>query len=223
MKLTLLCNAGLSLETEHGMLLVDLPNESFPPFAALPEGTWHQILNREPPYHKVCGFWFTHAHPDHCDREKLRAYQRRWPEVPVFLPGWNHVRGRVEVGPFRISYQRMNHAPILDPPPHVISWIEAEGKSVYLAADAELNVEQHRAFIHGRTADAAFWNSMYLSRAETRALLRDASKQTYIYHMPTERPDADGLWRKLERNMERYGAELSNVKILDQIPAVIEL
>lgn len=223
MKLTLLCNAGLSLETKQGILLVDLPNEAFPPFAVLPEDMWHQILNREPPYHKVCGFWFTHAHPDHCDQEKLRAYQRRWPEIPIFLPEWKYVRGRVEVGPFRIEYQRMEHAPIPNPPPHVVSWIEVEGKSIYLAADAELNAERHGAFLNGRKADAAFWNSMYLSRPETRALLRDASRQNYIYHMPMERPDPDGLWRKLERNMERHGAELPHVTILDRIPVTMEL
>ena len=53
MKITLLCNAGLALETDDAMLLVDLPNAPLEPFYTLPEHTWQQILNREKSFDKV--------------------------------------------------------------------------------------------------------------------------------------------------------------------------
>ena len=87
----------------------------------------------------------------------------------------------------------MKHAPIPNAPAHVVTWIETGEGSVYLAADAELDPERHREVLKNRTADAAVWNSMYLSRPETRSLMKDAGKQNYIYHMPAERPDCAGL------------------------------
>lgn len=223
MKLTLLCNAGIALETDSAMLLVDLPNRNAPPFYPLPESTWLEILNRVPPYDKVCGVWITHDHPDHCNREKLREYEKKWPSIPVFFPGASHVRGKGSLGPFRIQYQRFPHAPIPDPPPHVVTWVEAEGCGIYLAADAALDPQQHRSFLHGRKADVAVWNSMYLSRPETRALLAEAACRNLIYHMPAQRPDEEGLWAKLEKNMARYGSELKTVTVLDRYPTEIEI
>ena len=223
MKLTLLCNAGLALEAENAMLLVDLPNQAFPPFYALPDDLWERILDREPPYDRVCGFWFTHDHPDHCDLDKVRAYQQRWPEIPVFLPEEKMVRGTVNIGPFRMEYRRMPHAPIPDPPPHVVTWVTAGERSVYLAADAVLDADAHRAFLKGRKADGAVWNSMYLSRPETRALLRETADRNFICHMPAQRPDSEGLWRKLEMNFKRFGPELETVTVWDAYPSETEI
>lgn len=223
MKLTLLCNAGIALETDSAMLLVDLPNQNVPPFYPLPDETWESILNRQPPYDKVCGIWITHNHPDHCDLEKLHCYKRRWPEVPVFIPETTHVRGRGAVGPYQMQYQRMRHAPIVNPPPHVVTWIEVEGKSVYLAADAVLDPLEHRSFIRGRKADVAIWNSMFLSRPETRTLMGETARRNLIYHMPAERSDHAGLWAKLEKNFERYGPELETVTVMERYPTTIEI
>ena len=193
MKLTLLCNAGLAIETKDAMLLVDVPNQETPPFYGLPDNVWQSILLREVPYNKVCGFWFTHDHSDHFDQERMKAYLNRWPKVSVFLPGDTTQGGRVRMGPFTLEYHRMKHAPIPNAPAHVVTWIETGEGSVYLAADAELDPERHREVLKNRTADAAVWNSMYLSRPETRSLMKDAGKQNYIYHMPAERPDCAGL------------------------------
>lgn len=219
MHITLLCNAGLAITNDGATLLVDLPNENLPPFAVLKEDTWRKILNREHPYHNVCGFYFTHDHPDHCDRDKVAAYRKRWPDTACFFPEEDHESGRISIGPFDISYRRVDHAPMDVPtPPHVVTWIESGGKSLYLAADAKLDVFDHQAFLKGRRASAAFWNSMYLSRPETRSLLQSAAEQNYIYHMPEKNPDTFGIWRKCEKNCQRYAAELGNVTILAHYP-----
>lgn len=223
MKLTLLCNAGLALETENAMLLVDVPNQEFAPFFTLPDVTWQTILKRQPPYDKVCGLWFTHNHPDHCDVEKVQEYCRCWSEIPMFLPNEATNAGLVKMGPFTLEYQRVDHAPIPQTPPHVVTWITVGERSLYLAADAALDVNVHRAFLRGRRADVAIWNSMYLSRPDTRALLREVSSRNYICHMPAQRPDNAGLWRKLELNFQRFGSELAGVTVWDTYPSEINI
>ena len=126
------------------------------------------------------------------------------------------------MGPFYISYRRVDHAPLPEVPPHVVSWIETGEGSVYLAADAALDLTQHRSFLGDKKADIGIWNSMYLSKPETRALLHDAAHKNYIYHMPANRPDSWGLWKKLELNYQRYASELENVIIWDTFPSTIE-
>ena len=92
-----------------------------------------------------------------------------------------------------------------------------------MTADANLEPQMHRNFLNGRRADAAFWNSMYLSKPETRQILQQSAAQNYIYHMPKTRPDANGLWRKCENNFKRYGNELGHVTVIDHYPMDIEL
>lgn len=221
MTITFLCNAGLALETDRAVLLVDVPNQDSKPFYPLPEDEWQKILSRQPPYDKVCGMWFSHTHPDHCDMEKVRNYQQRWPDIPVFLPDQTNVRGCCKIGPFHIEYQRFDHAPIPNAPPHVVTWINAGGKTLYLAADAALDPEGHRRFLRGRRADIAVWNAMYLSRAETRILLAEAASRSIIYHLPLRSADTCGIWKKTDSNLTRYGKELFMVRILDHYPMTV--
>ena len=223
LKITLLFNAGLALETEEAMLLVDAPNRESPPFFGLPDEEWRRILERQPPYDKVCGFWFTHDHPDHFDRERMEEYVSRWPKTKVFLPNEHTEGGHARMGPFTMEYSRLDHAPIPDPPPHVVTWIETGEGSVYLAADAALDVEAHRSFLRGRRAKAAVWNSMYLSRPDTRQLMSEAAERNFICHMPAQRPDGCGLWRKLERNLERFSPELEHVTVWDAYPTQVDI
>lgn len=223
MKLTLLCNAGLAVETEDAMLLVDVPNQEIAGFYRLPDELWQKILDHVPPFDKVCGFWFTHDHPDHFDRIRMEQYLARWPGTKVFLPDVLTQGGRARIGPFVMEYKRIDHAPIAGAPPHVVCRIEAGEKSVYISGDAALDEQAHRAFLRGRKSDAAVWNSMYLSRPDTRALLKDAADRNFICHMPQARPDGMGLWRKLEVNFTRYAEELHTVTVWEQYPSQAEI
>lgn len=221
MQLTLLCNAGLALVSGGQTLLVDVPAGEAPPFAPLPPEIWQRILERDGDYRRLAGLWFTHTHPDHCDLDALAAFQRRWPEVPCLMPQAGELHGIVELGGFTLEYAEIPHAPIPNPPVHRVTWIEAEGRSVYVAADAALDVEAHRAFLRGRRAGDAFFNAMYLSRPETRALLREAADRVWIYHMPPDQ--TDGIWRKCRRNLERFAPELTTVTVLGRYPSAIPL
>lgn len=219
MNVTLLCNAGLALECDGETLLIDLPNRDLPPFYPLPEDIWGKIMIGERPYDRVCGLYFSHDHPDHMHEVKLSAYQAAHPDIPVFAPAFGEDEGVIEMGPFLIRWKLAPHAPLPWPlPPHVVSWIEADGESLYLPADAALDIQVHEAFLAGRKAGRAIWNAMYLSRPETRELMRCAAKRNYIYHMPADHNDEAGIWRKCRSNLQRYTDELRDIVIMDRYP-----
>lgn len=220
--ITLLCNAGLALEYDGSLLMVDVPNREYGGFYVLPPKCRQEILTRQPPYDGICGFYFSHSHPDHCNLDAVRQFQAKWPQTPVFLPEEAPDCGIIKMGPFELEFQRFAHLPLsCGAPPHVVTWITAGKKHLYLSADAAMDCGAHRAFLHRRIADAAFWNAVYLSRPETRRLLADSSKQNFIYHMPADY--FSGMWRKSRRNMERYGEELQNVKVLGRYPSYIAI
>ncbi len=220
----LLCNAGIAVEYQNEILLVDVLNASNPPFAGISDVIWQQILKRKAPFDKVCGVYFTHIHPDHCDLGKVLQYRNQWPDIPCWLPDGSAENGDLCMGPFSIEYSSVYHAPMDEPlPKHVVSWIKAGEKRIYIAADAALPPEPHMTFLNKRTADAAFWNSMYLSRPETRALLNQTSPRNYIYHMPESDPDGFGIWKKCKNNLLRYPEELRTVRVIKRYPTVIEI
>ena len=224
MRLTLLCNAGFSLEVPDGILLIDLPNDVQPPFYQLPETVWQQILNKQPPYDRVVGFCFTHVHPDHYSSARMETYLKRWPDTLCFVPGSAQIKGKGNIGPFSIRFQRIEHAPIPKAPPHVVLMAEADGRAIYFSGDAALECEKHRKFLEERSPDVAVWNSMYLSRTDTRAMLNQVSKTNLICHMPEQSADgAELYWRKLKRNLERFNHELNSVVIPTQYPFEMEM
>lgn len=220
MKITLLCNAGLAIETEKDMILVDAPNGSAFPFYAMPTELWNEICQRKESYNKLRGFFFTHNHPDHYDRERLLSYPDQ--TLTCFVPGNNTTNGVLQIGEFLIEFHKIAHAPIPNAPPHVVAFITAEGKRIYIAADAETDAEQHMAFFNGRKADVAFWNAMYLSKPQTRALMAQTSERNYIYHMPLAEVD-QSIWRKCEKNYLRYPDELQSVKVFEKYTSTIEI
>lgn len=217
LELTLLCNAGMALDDGTDILLIDVPNMPSPPFYTIPESIWLRILNREPPYDRVCGLYFTHTHPDHCCPGAVRKYHTRHPEIPVIIPGEGS--GTVRIKGFTVQYQSFPHAPLPEgEPPHAVTWLSAGGKTLYIAADAAPDWQLHRRFLAGRKASCGIWNASYLSYPQSRALLAEAAEHNLIYHMPKERPDASGIWKKCEANFRRYPEELHNVEVLEQTP-----
>ena len=221
MTITLFCNAGLAIQSKESVLYVDLPNSGIAPFNRLSEHNWQQICEEASVKQHVAGFVFTHEHPDHLDRDRLKMFPDH--TVPIFIPDEKTPEeGRLVLDAFCVSYKKIDHAPIPNAPEHRVLVIEAENKAVYIAADADLDCSAHRSFLGDRLVDAAFWNSMYLSRSETRQLLAETAKKNYIYHMPVK-PDAFGLWKKCEKNFQRYSQELINVVVAEGYPTTWEV
>lgn len=222
MNITLLCNAGLALTYQKKTLLIDLPNCNLHPYYALPDETWQQILTLQAPYNDLCGLYFTHDHPDHCDLNKVQEFKSRQPEIPVSFPVNYDERGELQWGPFRIVYQSAPHTPLpFKEPPHRVTLVQAGETTVYIAGDAILAPDIHKEFLHGNVADIGIWNSMFLSRPETRSLLHQAAKETFIYHMPLPGTEDRGIWRKCNNNFQRHPEELKGVQVLDHYPAII--
>ena len=129
----------------------------------------------------------------------------------------------MQLGPFTVECSRFPHIPVpgMAEALHAVYWISAAGKSIYVTADAQIDTERHRAILHGRRADAAFWNGeMLLYKSEREALCRFAA-QNFIYHIPGD--PQDGFRRKLERLRGRYPAELETVRLLGDYPSEIIL
>ena len=179
MRITLVSSCGLVLEAEGRTLLVDALNKQFRCYYGLPPETFSQMLAGEPPYDALCGILCTHAHPDHYNALRTRQLQAA-SGAPVFVPQpQTPPQLALQFGPFCVEYHQFAHTPVpgWDAITHGVYFISAAGVSVYVTADARINAVQHRAILHGRRADAAFWNGQILSYPETRALLPEAAKK----------------------------------------------
>lgn len=226
MRAELLCSCGLALISHGKTLLIDVPNENLPPFFAISEEKMREILKKTGVFSQISGLIFTHLHSDHYDAALAEAVSRAHPDARIYLPNRCEPEQSVfTAGPFTIERHRFAHTPAPKFPdlPHDVLLISDGEKLVYVTADAAPDAEAHRRILNGRTADAAFWNSQYLSYPETRALLRGCAGVSYIYHMPVDDADVSGIRRKCERNMQRFGAELPNVRVLTHYPSILDI
>lgn len=227
MKITLLSNCGLMVEDEGQFVLIDVINSHLPPFYELPVSEFEKMCAGIESYQKPFAAAFTHLHPDHYDAEKYDLLARNKRISGSFQPSaMTAEHGIIEdFGGFRLEYQKIVHTPL--PPdlmcPHFVLLLSKNGKSIYVTGDAAPETDVHRAFLHERKADCAFWNGQYLSHSETRALLHDAASQNYIYHIPVDEKDSSGIRRKAEKNMQRFSDDLQDTILLEKYPSVIEL
>lgn len=226
MRITLLCSCGLLLEQAGKSILIDAPNGSLPPFYEFPNTEMERLSDGTDGYGGLCGVFFTHLHPDHYDEARVSALLRRRDALTTFLPDWQTPEALVRTaGPFTVECRRFPHmpAPKFPDAAHYVLLVTAGAQSVYITADAVPDAEAHRRVLHGRMPQLAFWNSQSLSYPEMRALLREDTVESAIYHMPVDPADRSGIRRKCERNMQRYGAELQNVRVLTQYPSELEI
>lgn len=216
----LLCSTGLAFRCGTSTLLVDVLNGSYGSFYRLPRETAAAIISGAPPYDCVDGLVYSHLHPDHYDQADNAAFLRTHPGVPAFFPTIDTPpHGVLRMGDFTVEYQYLEHAPCdYTWAKHYVLLLSAGETTVYLTTDAALDPAAHLAFLAGRQADYGFWNAMYLSRPETRRLLRRCARKTYIYHMPLAAGDTSGICRKAAQNFRRHGDELAGVTVLGTYP-----
>ena len=185
-----------------------------------------ELLSASGRFSNLCGLFFTHRHLDHCDPQRVEALLRARGPLSLFIPEADMPESVVvTAGPFTVECHRFPHisVPKIPDTAHFVLLVTAGASSVYITADAALDVQRHIAILNGRIPDAAFWNSQYLSYPETRALLREHARQNYVYHMPEGPADPSGIRRKCARNFERHAAELPNVTPLLDYPAALSL
>lgn len=226
MRAELLCSCGLLLEHAGSRILIDAPNGTIPPFYEFPDAEMQKLLDGTGVYSGLCGVFFTHLHPDHYDEARVNALLRRRGALTTFLPDKQMPETITRTaGPFTVECRRFPHMPAPKFPDvaHYVLLVTAGGRSVYITADAVPDAAAHRAVLHARRPQLAFWNSQSLSYPDMRALLREETEQSAIYHMPVDPADQSGIRRKSKRNMQRYGAELPNVRVLTQYPSELNV
>ena len=76
MKITLICNCGLALESGGQTLLLDALTQELPPFYRTPEKTRREIIAGEGEYASVCGLLFTHLHPTTLTGKRPKNFPR---------------------------------------------------------------------------------------------------------------------------------------------------
>lgn len=226
MRITLVCNCGLLLDAGGQKLLIDAPNAPQAPYYELPAQELSRLIAKKPPYDGLLALGFTHTHPDHYCHSRVAQLQDARPDVAVFVPdAQTPDSGTVHMGCFTVEFHRLEHTPVPENLrcEHFVLLVQAEGKLVYITADAAPDAVLHRRILAGRVCDAAFWNGQYLSHAETRKLLQESAKKNYVYHVPVDPPDASGVRHKCMRNMERFSDELSGVTVLETYPSVLRI
>lgn len=219
MKITLLCSCGLLLEHENSRILIDAPNGDFPPFYSLPEMALDTLKQGN-----LDGIFFTHLHSDHYDSARAPELLAAHPAITSFFPGQDAPQcASFTAGAFHVEAHRFAHTPAPQFPdlPHFVLLVTVGECSVYIAADAAPDVARHRAILRDLRPDAAFLNSQCLSYPEFRTLLREQTKQTFVYHMPIDAPDVSGIRRKCARNLARFGSEIPNVRVLTEYPTTL--
>ena len=224
MKITLICNCGLALESGGQTLLIDALTQELAPFYRAPERTRQDILAGEGAYTSVCGLLFTHLHPDHFDREAAEDFSAHHGSALVYIPSRRKPAPELlSIGNFTVELHHVRHTQVVG---HGKSTVDAmlvtcEGKRVYIASDTAPEAAIHEGVLAGRKMDAAFWNGEMLLYKPERELLHVCAEKSFIYHIPID--PQDGLRRKLERIVSRYLEELENVRLLTQYPSVITL
>lgn len=222
MKITLVCNCGLVLTHPEGTLLLDAVNGAYGGYCALPDAEYARMQTGE--YGKICGILASHRHEDHYDAVRVQRLAERT-GAPVFVPdAQTQARVFARFGPFAVEFHRIPHMDLPDQPPcgHGVFVISDGARTIYAAADADPQPTRHRQILAGRRIDAAFWSVPYLLYTETRALMREISEKSYVYHLPPA-PDARGVRRKCARCMQRYADELPGVTLLEEYPSQISV
>ena len=219
----LLCSTGLAFFYGGSTLLVDVLNGKYGSFYQIPAATADAVVLGQPPYDHVVGLLYSHLHPDHYDQQRNTEFLRNHPGVPTFFPTAETAdAGVLHLGPFTVRYGYLEHTPCdYTWAKHYVFLITAGAVTVYLTTDARLVPEEHLAFLNGCRADSAFFNAMYLSHPETRQLMAQSARQSYIYHMPKPELDHSGICRKAALNFRRYPQELRTVTLLEQYPSML--
>jgi len=217
---TLVSNTGLYLSYADKAILVDGLNGLAMSFYEIDPAVKSDIINGVNGFENIVGLFYTHSHEDHYSEQKNEDFLVKNRHVKTFVPSdatANH--GKISLAGFQVEYQRMTHTPCDVPcANHFVFYITVGERTLYVTADADLNVEAHEEFLGGRQADFGFFNPMYLSYGETRQFITKAAKKVFIYHVPLAATDASGFSRKMERNFNRHPKDLENVTALTTYP-----
>ena len=113
MKITLICNCGLALETGGQTLLLDaLTQELAPILPRAREDRGGDHTRGGARTHRFAACFFTHLHPDHFDREAAEEFSARHENTLVYIPSRQPAPETVSVGNFTVELHRVRHTQV---------------------------------------------------------------------------------------------------------------
>lgn len=222
LQIRLVCNCGLLLKSRESTILIDAPNAPHRKFYVLDKELKEQFLSGKGDFTCLDGLFYTHTHPDHCERDLVKRYLNEHPACGSFLPSYDEAdHGILHAGAFQVEYGYMRHMEVAEGmTKHYAFLIHAVGKTIYITADAEASPVLHQEFLGGRHIDAAFWNPYYLALPQMREWMASLKiPHNYVYHLPADIRDETGIRRKCRRNFEYYNEELQNFLLLTDYPS----
>ena len=222
LEITAVCNAGLLLRSGESCILIDGIAESCFGFTGLSKELFKDLMSLRGLFSGLKAVLFTHTHPDHYDEDRVRVWKNLHPEIPVIVPDEKTpASGRILMDPFSVLYTETPHMPhTFTQVRHFTLLVQVEDESMYVAADAVLDAELHRALLQYVRPTYIAVNPVYLTMASTISWLADMnSRAILVYHVPTEAGDPSGMRRKAERSIGRCCGQLPPLLLPERFPS----
>jgi L-ascorbate metabolism protein UlaG (beta-lactamase superfamily) len=230
--------------------LTDVPERRQPQLSFPACETLDAMLTGAPPFDRIRAYLFTHLHPDHGNVEVIARIAD--PSIPVILPATARFEERIrslpgkkivltkpiekhEIGEVSLTAIRTEHDGGL--PFALESYaflIEFPAYTVFMAGDAKLEDENlctalldfvQGGVTRGGQIGAAFLNYPEISRVQGRKFITEILRpgRLFLTHLPPEVPGEKRNTGSLDRSLERYGAALPPITLLDSAGAAIIL
>ena len=222
MNITVLHNCATIIKSKNSALAIDVFSKGIYPFDGISPRDFSLALHGEGIFQDIIGVLYTHIHPDHYDKEFNRQFADKY-KLPAFIPDHQlGAGGSFKIGDFLVKYHRISHSgreykDVI----HYVFLINAEGKNVYIAGDADFNSKEHLNFLRGVKVDAAFFNPFYLS-AQIPIIRLISAKTAYIYHIPKEE-DSEGIRHMAMETFKNFSKIEDNCRLIDSYPYTITL
>jgi len=218
-KITLIANQGLLLESDGGKILIDaLHEKNKGGFSPVSEENRRKLLNGESPFSDVSYLIFTHRHEDHYSASLLQEYLRHQNVKMLLLPDASvenddalhstidalkinayyfelplFQKANLTLGDgIRLTYFNAVHAggeAYKDIENYCIL-LELDQKKLLFLADADYDLAYFETQLGDTSIDALFVNLLYVNKAPGREIIQKLNPQHLIvYHIPFEKDD----------------------------------
>ena len=223
-------NSGVCLRENGAAIFVDGVHAGEKVgFSPMPPALRRTLCGLAGPRVRLDGLLFTHAHPDHFDRDRLEALGAQAPLPPIHVPGRE---GGADCRPFLpgtaqvcidgwtiLAVDTVHAGAAFADVPHQSYLIRRGGAWIFLAGDARLGAAEGRrvrGLCAGMGTAAALVNPMQLLDPQGALFLRAlAPGSVFLYHLPLPEEDRLGCYALARQARARYPKDLPPLRALN--------
>jgi len=225
-----IANAGVLIKLADKKILIDaLSRSDVPLFRSTPDGAYHQMLNREPPYDGIDFMLITHDHSDHYNQEMVISFLEKTPETFLVAsegiisrirkqaPGLNSNRfyamdpalrksETLTIDGVNIRAMSMQHDGEEFVDVNNMAFLVDAGKKVLHLGDAAPTLENFLPFfLLDDEVDLLLANFPYAGVPKARKIVRGCigPKEMAVLHLPDPDKDQWGWTRATRRSHDR--------------------